>query len=144
MPEPYRALLDLIRSEITGLSTTGASVYESLADALASAALPALAMRPTDDEVTELHESADSDADLETRTLGVEIVTLATTIAARDASSLEVKQEVMTAPIGRRRRYRRTTFEERPDGERVIYALIQRFEFHYYVEATLPGVMVEG
>jgi len=144
LPEPYRQLLNLLKPIVTGLPTTGADVFESMVDALEASTMPALALQPREEDIAELFASSDGPGDLEGRRLVVELVTLATSLIDRDDSALEVKTAVMQSGIGKLRRYLGTRFEERSEGDRITYALIQRFEFLYFVESTTPGVIQQG
>lgn len=141
MPALYRQVLDDVRARVTGLATTGTRVYESLAAALASSVLPALAVQPRSEDLVELFDALEGD--LERRELSLVVVTVAATTAARDASALEVQAALMGSAIGTRRFYRGADFDERGEGERVLYSLSQRFAFQYHVVASSPGVIVE-
>jgi hypothetical protein len=143
--DAYRQILDLVISTVTGCATTGARVYESPAAAIASGSLPALAVEPVSEEVAETFESADSDDHLERHRLTVAVWTIATSIADRDASAGEVKQALVgtvASYIGWKRRFTRSEFQERVDGEKPLYAVGQRFEIDFHVTATQPDVIV--
>jgi hypothetical protein len=143
--DAYRQIVDQVTAIVTGLATTGANVFESPTKALDSGALAALAVQPRDVDVAETWESADTDDHLELHRIGVEITTVALTIAARDQSALEVKEAILNqARPGYARRYRRSDFQESGEGERPYFALRQRFEIDYHVEATAPDVIVQG
>lgn len=145
MSDAYRQIVDQVTAIVTGLATTGANVFESPTKALDSGALAALAVQPRDVDVAETWESADTDDHLELHRIGVEITTVALTIAARDQSALEVKEAILNqARPGYARRYRRSDFQESGEGERPYFALRQRFEIDYHVEATAPDVIVQG
>ena len=143
MADAYRQMLDLVKAALTGLDSTGANVTEQPPDSIDRAMLPALSVRAGDVVVSDVVESADSDAHLETHRLGVEVTSVCTSIAARDQSALEVKVALLNdARPGALRRYTRSDFAESGEGERPIYAVRQRFEIDYYVEATAPDVIV--
>ena len=145
MPDAYRQIVDQVVVAVTGLATTGTRIFESPTAAFDSGAIAALAVQPRDVEVAEVFESADTDDHLELHRIGVEITTVALTVAARDQSAFEVKEAILNqARPGTARRYRRSDFQESGEGERPFFALRQRFEIDYHVEATAPDVIVPG
>lgn len=143
MPDAYRQILDQVVTIVTGLATTGTRVFESPAAALDSGQIAALAVQARDVDVADVFESRETDDHLEKHRLGIEITTVALTVAARDQSSLEVKEALLNqARPGYARRYRRSDFSEGVEGERAYFAVRQRFEIDYHVEATAPDVIV--
>lgn len=143
VPDLYRAFLDDVTEAVTGLSTTGSNVFESPRAAIDAGSLPALAVLARDVFVSDVVESADTDAHLETHRLGIIVQTIATTRDQRDNSSLEVKDAILRVlRPGYQRRYTRTDFEEGREGERDLWVATQRFEIDYHVDADEPGVVV--
>jgi len=135
-------MLDQVVAAVTGLVTTGTRVFESPTAALDSGQIAALAVQARDDDVVDRWPSSDTDDHLELHRLGVEITSICLTLAARDVSALEVKVAIVnTARPGYARRYVRADFKE-GDGERSYFAIRQRFEIDYHVEATAPDVIV--
>ena len=141
--DAYRAMLDATTAAVTGLATTGSSVYESPRSALDGSVFPALAVLAREIRASVFAVDPDTDDNLELHQFEIIVSTIALTRDQRDTSSLEVKTAILaTAKPGYQRRYLGTSFEETAEGDRPLWVASQRFEIDYHVQATVPGVTV--
>ncbi len=139
--DAYRQVLDALLVVVTGLPTTGANVFEDPTHAIAAGKIPSVAVEPVRDPAEPLSESHDEDW-LERHELRVRFTVLATSPAVRDTAVLEVKQAVIPAAVGLRRRFVQTDFGKAGEGAKPYHAAQVDFDIEYHVLNTRPDTLI--
>jgi len=130
----HRQVLGRFLVAVQNLKTTGTSVHEDTAYAIAHSLVPAIAVEP-DDESSQEYAQTFGDDDGAERTLNVFVTAIGSTPLERDTIMLEAEDSVVAASIGEECNYTGTRFIRLDEGAKPIFAARMRFATRYIVDA---------
>lgn len=143
MPTGYRQVLDDVVTAVTGLPTTGSSVFEDPAVAIDKGSIPAVAIEAISIEPEIMGETHDNGSWRELHTFIVDITGLSYSIAERDQISFEILDGILrVGEPGRWRRLQGSEFVKRGEFAKRLYSVRHRFEIQYHILSTAPDVLI--